>query len=74
MRIAVEEKFGEVKRRYTFDCNVAKLKKTSETSIMMVFLVINLMVLVRRKTKVLFVSLIDALNELGMNSFLWIKR
>jgi len=73
MRIAVEGKFGEGKRRYTLDCIGTKLKETSETSIMMVFLVMNLMVLVRRKAKAFFVSLIDALNELVMNSFLWIE-
>jgi hypothetical protein len=73
MRIAVEGKFGEGKRRYTLDCIGTKLKETSETSIMMVFLVMNLMVLSRRKAKVLFVSLIDVINELIRNSFLWIE-
>jgi hypothetical protein len=73
MRIAVEGKFGEGKRRYTLDCIGTKLKETSETSIMMVFLVMNLMVLSRRKAKALFVSLIDVINELIRNSFLWIE-
>ena len=63
-RIAVEGKFGEAKRRYTLDRIGTKLKETSETSIMMVFLVMNLMVLVRRKAKAFFVSLIDKIIEM----------
>ena len=70
-RIAVEGKFGEAKRRYTLDKLVTKLKETSETSIMMIFLVMNLMVLVRRKAKAFFVLLVDTINELVCNSFLW---
>ena len=72
-RIAVEGKFGEAKRRYTLDCIGTKLKETSETSIMMVFLVMNIMVVARRKAKAFFVSLINALNELVMNLFPWIE-
>jgi hypothetical protein len=64
-RIAVEGKFGEAKRRYTLDCIGTKLKETSETSIMMVFLVMNLMALVRRKVKAFFVSLIDKIIEIA---------
>jgi hypothetical protein len=63
-RIAVEGKFGEAKRRYTLDRIGTKLKETSETSIMMVFLVMNLMVLVRRKAKAFFVSLIATIIEI----------
>jgi len=63
-RIAVEGKFGEGKRRYTLDCIKTKLKETSETSIMMVFLVMNLMVLARRKAKAFFVSLFDKIIEM----------
>ncbi|MHB8129180.1 MAG: transposase [Mobilitalea sp.] len=51
-RIAVEGRFGEAKRRYTLDRISTKLKETSETSIMMVFLVINLMVAAWRMAKV----------------------
>ncbi len=40
---------------------------------MMVFLVMNLMVLARRKAKAFFVSLINAINELIRNSFLWVE-
>lgn len=72
-RIAVEGKFGEAKRRYTLDRIGTRLKETSEISIMMVFLVMNLMVLARRKAKAFFVSLINAINELIRNSFLWVE-
>jgi len=50
-RIAVEGKFGEAKRCYTLYRIGTKPKETSETSIMMVFLVMNPMVLARRKAK-----------------------
>ena len=72
-RIAVEGKFGEGKRRYTLDRIGTKLKETSETSIMMIFLVMNLMVLARKKAKAFFMLLIDTINELIRNSFLWIE-
>jgi len=77
MRIAVEGKFGEGKRRYSLDKIGTKLKETSETSIMMVFMVMNLMVLVRRKAKAFFVSLIDTLIEMAEQlSFIpmWLLR
>jgi IS5 family transposase len=60
-RIAVEGKFGEAKRRYTLDRIGTKLKETSETTIMMVFLVMNLMVVARRKAKAIFVPLIETI-------------
>ena len=63
-RIAVEGKFGEAKRRSTLDRIGTKLKETSETSIMMVFLVMNLMALVRRKAKAFFMSLIATIIEM----------
>ena len=63
-RIAVEGKFGEAKRRYTLDRIGTKLEETSETSIMMVFLVMNLMVVARRKAKAFFVSLIETIIEM----------
>jgi hypothetical protein len=55
----VEGKFGEAKRRYTLDIIGTKLRETSEASIMMVFLVMNLLVLARRKSKAFFVLLFD---------------
>ena len=49
----------------TLDRIGTKLKETSETSIMMVFLVMNLMVLARRKAKAFFVLLIDKILEMA---------
>jgi hypothetical protein len=63
-RIAVEGKFGEAKRRYTLDSIGTNRRETSETSIMMVFLVMNLMVLYRKKAKAFFVALVDILFEM----------
>jgi len=62
-RIAVEGKFGEGKRRYTLDRIGTKLRATSESAIQLVFLVMNLMVLYRRKAKAFFVVLFDILVE-----------
>jgi hypothetical protein len=42
MRIPIEGKIGEGKRCYTLDRLCTKLKETSETAIMMSFIVMNL--------------------------------
>ncbi|HQG15403.1 MAG TPA: transposase, partial [Rectinema sp.] len=63
-RIAVEGKLGEGKQRYSLDCIGMKLRVTSESAIMLVFLVMNLMVLYRRKARAFFVLLIDTLFEM----------
>ena len=63
-RIAVEGKFGEGKRKYTLDRIGTKLRATSESAIHLVFLVMNLMVLYRRKANAFFVSLLDTLFEM----------
>jgi len=68
-RIAVEGKFGEGKRRYSLDRIATKLKATSESAIMLVFLVMNLSVLYRRKANAFFVSLLDALFEMVRSAF-----
>lgn len=68
-RIAVEGKFGEGKRRYSLDRIGTKLRETSESAIMMVFLVMNLMVLYRRKAKAFFVALFDTVLEMVRNAF-----
>jgi hypothetical protein len=68
-RIAVEGKFGEAKRRYSLDRIGMKLRETSESAIQLVFLVMNLMVLYRRKVKAFFVSLVETLFELVRKSF-----
>jgi IS5 family transposase len=63
-RIAVEGKFGEGKRRYSLDRIGTKFRKTSESAIMLVYLVMNLMVLYRKKAKAFFVSLLDGLFKI----------
>ena len=69
MRIAVEGKFGEGKRRYSLDLIGTKLRSTSESAIHLVFLVMNLMVLYRRKAKAFFVALLDTLVEMVRIAF-----
>ncbi len=60
---------GEGKRRYTLDRIGTKLRSTSESAIHLVFLVINLMVLYRRKAKAFFVALFDTLFEMVRRAF-----
>ena len=48
IRNEIEGKFGQAKRRYGLNLVMTKLSETSETSIAMTFLVINLMTLFRR--------------------------
>ncbi len=62
-RIAVEGKFGEGKRRYSLDLIGTKLRSTSESAIHLVFLVMNLMVLYRKKVKAFFMALLDTVFE-----------
>ena len=47
-RNAIEGKFGQAKRRYGLNCIMTKLPETSETSIAITFLVINLSTLLRQ--------------------------
>jgi hypothetical protein len=68
-RIAVEGKFGEGKRRYSLDLIGTKLRATSESAIHLVFLVMNLMVLYRRKAKAFFAALFDILVERVRRAF-----
>ena len=63
-RIAVEGKFGEGKRRYSLDLIGTKLRATSESAIHLIFLVMNLMVLYRKKVKAFFVALVDILFKM----------
>jgi len=67
--IEVEGKFGEGKRRYTLDRIGTKLRATSESAIHLVFLVMNLMVLYRRKAKAFFAALRDTLVEMVRRAF-----
>ncbi len=74
LRVAVEGKFGEGKRTYSLDNIGMKLRATSESAIMMAFLVMNLMVLVRRKAKALFMWLFNFIFELVWNTKFWSNR
>ena len=64
IRNAIEGKFGQGKRRYSLDCIMAKLPETSETSIAITFLVINLSTLLRQ-VNCLFLSLFLHTDQLG---------
>ncbi len=68
-RIAVEGTFGEGKRRYSLDRIGTKLRETSESAIQLVFLVMNLMVLYRKKAKAFFAALLETLFELVRKGF-----
>jgi len=66
MRVAIEGKFGEGKTRYTLDRIETRLKETSESVIMMVFLLMNLAKVVRvrgRDLLFVFVYLIKGIAE-----------
>ena len=47
-RNVIEGKFGQAKRRYSLNCIMSKLSSTSETSIAIIFLVMNLSRLLRQ--------------------------
>ena len=55
-RNAIEGKFGQAKRRFSLNLVMTKLRETSETSIAITFLVVNLSKLLRQYFK-LFLSL-----------------
>ncbi len=48
IRNIIEGKFGQAKRRYSLNCIMSKLPSTSETSIAIIFLVMNLSRLLRQ--------------------------
>jgi transposase, IS5 family len=64
IRNAIEGKFGQAKRRYSLDCIMTKLSETSETSIAITFLVINLSNLLRQ-VNCLFLSLFLYTSKFG---------
>lgn len=66
-RNAIEGKFGQAKRRYSLNCIMTKLSKTSETSIAITFFVINLSTLLRQ-VYCLFLSFFLNLSELGLKN------
>ena len=57
------------KRRYSLDRIGTKLRETSESAIQLVFLVMNLMVVYRKKAKAFFVALMETLFELIRKRF-----
>jgi IS5 family transposase len=56
-RVAVEGKFGEAKRTYTLDRVYTKLKQTSESAIMLVFLMMNITKIARDRGHLFLLSL-----------------
>ena len=64
MRIPIEGKIGEAKRCYTLDRLYTKLKETSETSIMMSFIVMNLARFGRDRARSLLFVLFPSLQEM----------
>jgi IS5 family transposase len=64
MRIPIEGKIGEGKRCYTLDRLHTKLKETSETSIMMSFIVMNLARYGRDRARSLLFVLFHSLREM----------
>ncbi len=63
-RNIIEGKFGQAKRRYSLNCIMTKLPSTSETSIAITFLVMNLSTLLRQ-VYCLFMSLFLNSDKLG---------
>ena len=58
-RNAIEGKFGQAKRRFSLDLVMTKLPETSETSIAITFLVVNLVRLLRQFLSALFVLFLN---------------
>ena len=65
-RNAIEGKFGQAKRRFSLNLVMTKLRETSETSIAITFLVVNLSKLLRQYFK-LFLSLFFAARTKELN-------
>ncbi len=66
-RNSIEGKFGQAKRRYSLNCVMSKLSSTSETSIAITFLVINLSTLLRQ-VYCLFMSLFVNSSKLSLKN------
>lgn len=72
-RVAIEGKFGEGKTRYTLDRIEIRLKETSESVIMMVFLLMNLAKVVRTRARDFFFALcytVRRFTETAFNCFI----
>ena len=72
-RNGIEGKFGQAKRRYSLDCIMTKRHETSETSIAITFLVINLSTLLRQ-VYCLFMSLFLNSSIFGLRSDFYIEK
>ncbi len=66
-RNVIEGKFGQAKRRYSLNCIMSKLPSTSETSMAITFLVINLSTLLRQ-VYCLFMSFFLNQYKFGLRS------
>lgn len=64
MRIPIEGKIGEGKRCYTLDRLCTKLKETSETAIMMSFIVMNLARFMRDRARSLLFALSNSVHAM----------
>jgi hypothetical protein len=72
-RNAIEGKFGQAKRRFSLNLIMTKLPETSETSIAITFLVVNLSTLLRQLLS-LFLSLFLKLRTIELKSSFFINK
>ena len=72
-RNVIEGKFGQAKRRYSLNCIMSKLPSTSETSMAITFLVINLSTLLRQ-VYCLFMSFFLNQYKFGLRSDYFIVK
>ena len=72
-RVAIEAKFGEAKRTYTLDTIMMKLKETSESAIMLVFFVMNLMKNVRDRARYFIAVFLESHLGIGSIHFYWLE-
>jgi len=73
-RIPIEGKIGEGKRCYTLDRLCTKLKETSETAIMMTFIVMNLARFARDRARSLLFALFHSLYAMLREMLHWIGK
>ena len=64
IRSSVEGKFGVAKRSHTLGLIRTKLRETSETSIMMVFFMMNLERILKERLRLLFVTIWNLIKKL----------
>lgn len=68
--LRLKESLGKANVGNSLDLIGTKLRETSESAIQLVFLVMNLMVVYRRKAKAFFAALMETLFELVRKSFI----